>query len=235
VKVALLLLAAGRGTRFGGPIPKAWLELAGRPLLAHCIERLHRALPPGSTAETVILVHDDDRPAYVGPWLDRLRLLAGGGPVQVVTGGPTRQSSMLNGLAAIGADCDLVLIHDAARALLPIAATTACLAAAEREGAALLAIPAPDTLKRVEAGRVCGTIDRTGVWLAQTPQVIRRDLLRRAAAHAEATGFVGTDDVALVEHLGERVVAVPGSATNLKITRPEDLPLAAAILSTGLA
>jgi 2-C-methyl-D-erythritol 4-phosphate cytidylyltransferase len=82
---------------------------------------------------------------------------------------------------------------------------------------------------------VTATVDRTNLWQAQTPQVIRRDLLLRAFAHATATGFAGTDDVSLVEHLGERVAVVMGSATNLKVTRPEDLPLATALLAAGIA
>lgn len=82
---------------------------------------------------------------------------------------------------------------------------------------------------------MANTVDRTGIWLAQTPQVVRRELLQRAMQHAAATGFVGTDDVSLVEHLGEPVAVVAGSATNLKITRPEDLPLAAAILAADIA
>jgi 2-C-methyl-D-erythritol 4-phosphate cytidylyltransferase len=128
-----------------------------------------------------------------------------------------------------------VLVHDAARALLPIEGTRACLEAAAEHGAALLAMPLPDTLKRVRGQTVVATVDRTDVWLAQTPQVIRHGLLLRAFQHASRTHFEGTDDVSLVEHLGERVVVVPGAATNLKITRPEDLPLAEAILAAGRA
>jgi len=97
-----------------------------------------------------------------------------------------------------------------------------------------LAIPAPDTLKRVEDGAVAATIDRSEIWLAQTPQVIRRTVLLQAIEHARTTGFVGTDDVSLVEHLGSPVTVVPGSPANLKITRPEDLPLAEAILAARL-
>ena len=92
-----------------------------------------------------------------------------------------------------------------------------------------------DTLKRADGERVAATVDREGLWLAQTPQVVRRDLLAQALEHAAATGFAGTDDVSLVEHLGGEVTVVPGTPTNLKITRPEDLPLARAILEANLA
>lgn len=237
----MLLLAAGRGSRFGGPIPKAYLPLRGQALLVASAARLRRALPAGATSELVVLVHPDDRAHHLAAWLPQLRAAAGGDcPVQIVDGGATRQESMQHGLAACAADSDLVLVHDAARALLPIDATRACIAAAHRSGAALLAIPAPDTLKKLVASpdgepRVASTLDRAGVWLAQTPQVIRRDLLLRAMAHASRTGFVGTDDVSLVEHLGEPVAVVRGSPTNLKITAPDDLPLAEAILAANLA
>ncbi len=229
-----MLLAAGRGSRFGGPIPKAFLSLRGQPLLLHSAERLLQALPAGAVCQLVVLVHPDDRSMHLAPCLPRLAAAAGAN-LEIVNGGATRQQSMQNGLAACAADADLVLVHDAARALLPIEATRRCMLEAAEHGAALLAIPAPDTLKRVQQQVVVATVDRTNIWLAQTPQVIRRDLLSRAFRHAENTGFEGTDDVSLVEHLGERVVVVPGSATNLKITRPEDLPLAEAILAAGLA
>ena len=215
-------------------MPKAFLRLAGRPLWLHSAERLLQALPPDTTAQMVLLVHPDDRATHLAACWHAITDTAVGANLLVVDGGATRQESMRNGLAACTADTDLVLVHDAARALLPIQATRACIAAAAERGAALLAVPVPDTLKRVHQHDVAGTLDRTGIWLAQTPQVVRHELLVRALAHATRTGFEGTDDVSLVEHLGEPVVVVPGSPTNLKITRPEDLPLAEAILAAGL-
>lgn len=194
--------------------------------------RLAEAVDLRSGHQLVLVVHPDDRERHLAPLLPALREL---GDVRFADGGDSRQESMQRGLAAADPDADLILVHDAARALLPIAATRECIAAAARTGAALLAIPAPDTLKRVRDGLVEATLDRSGVWLAQTPQVIRRDLLVSAFAHAAATGFAGTDDVSLVERLGEPVAVVPGSPHNLKITRPEDLPLAAALLAAGLA
>jgi 2-C-methyl-D-erythritol 4-phosphate cytidylyltransferase len=231
----MLLLAAGRGSRFGGPVPKAYLRLGGRTLLVASAERLLRALPGGASATLSVMVHPDDRRTHLAECLPQLQALAPGDRLQIVDGGATRQESMQRGLSAIGSAADLVLVHDAARALLPIAATRTCIETAASHGAALLAIPAADTMKRVHGHTVTGTVDRSGIWLAQTPQVIRRELLQRALAHAVATGFEGTDDVSLVEHLGERVEVVAGSPTNLKITRPEDLPLAEAILAAELA
>jgi 2-C-methyl-D-erythritol 4-phosphate cytidylyltransferase len=236
VKIAMLLLAAGRGSRFGGPVPKAFLKLRGRALLVVSAQRLLRALPPGARGELVVLVHPDDRDTHVASCLPQLRAIAGSScPVRLVAGGETRQQSMQNGLGACAADVDLVLVHDAARALLPIDATRACIEAAAATGAALLGMPAADTLKRVEGDRVSATVDRNGVWHAQTPQVVRRELLARALAHAAQHEVVATDDVALVEALGEPVVIVRGAATNLKITEPGDLALAEAILAADLA
>jgi 2-C-methyl-D-erythritol 4-phosphate cytidylyltransferase len=228
----MLLLAAGRGSRFGGPIPKAYLPLLGKPLVLHSAERLARAVDLRAGNQLVIVVHRDDRTSHLAPVLAALQAL---GDVRFADGGDSRQESMQNGLAVADADADLILVHDAARALFPIEATRQCVASAAACGAALLAIPAPDTLKRVRDEHVTETVDRTGIWQAQTPQVIRRELLLRAFAHATATDFAGTDDVSLVEHLGERVAVVMGSATNLKVTRPEDLPLATALLAAGIA
>ena len=232
----MLLLAAGRGSRFGGAVPKAYLRLGGRSLLVASASRLLRALPAEAACELLVLVHPDDRATHLASCLDDLRgALGTRGALRIVDGGNTRQASMQNGLAACAADTDLVLVHDAARALLPVAATRACIDAALRTGAALLAIPAPDTLKRVAGERVVATLDRTDVWQAQTPQVIRRDVLVRALEYAARSGFAGTDDVSLVEHLGEAVAIVRGSPTNVKITAPDDLPLAEAILAANLA
>jgi 2-C-methyl-D-erythritol 4-phosphate cytidylyltransferase len=187
------------------------------------------------SVQVVVAVHPDDRLTHLAPCLPALRRAFGDhGDLQIVDGGDSRQDSMQRCLAAAD-QAHLVLVHDAARPLLPVAATRNCIEAAARTGAALLAIPAPDTLKRVRDGVVEATIERGGIWLAQTPQVIRRSLLEQALEHARATGFVGTDDVSLVEHLGATVTVVQGSSTNLKITRADDLPLAEAILAAELA
>lgn len=223
----MLLLAAGRGTRFGGEVPKAFLPLAGEPLLLHSARRLCQlADPRRGEGELLVVIGSDDRQRHLPALLPALMQLG----ARIVDGGATRQQSMARGFAASAADCELVLVHDAARALLPLAAARTCLQRAAEVGAALLAIPAPDTLKRVAGDRVEATLDRAGLWLAQTPQVIRRDLLARALQHAERTGFQGTDDVSLVEHLGGAVAVVAGSAANLKITHREDLALAEALL-----
>lgn len=226
VKVALLLLAAGRGTRFGGEVPKAFLSLGGKSLLLRSAERLRHLCPIGQ-GELIVLVSKQDRATHLQPLAASLAALG----AHLVDGGDTRQQSMQAGLAAASKDCELVLVHDAARPLFPLAAARECLRRAREVGAALLAIPSPDTLKRVDAnGMVTATIDRTAVFCAQTPQVLRRDILVDALAHARATKFEATDDVSLAEAIGCKVAVVTGSPQNLKITQKADLAVAEAIL-----
>lgn len=222
----MLLLAAGRGTRFGSEVPKAYLPLDGVPILLRSAERL-RTLCPDRRDELLVLVSPQDRVAHLAPLRARLEALG----ARVVDGGATRQQSMERGLAAAAKDCDLVLVHDAARPLFPIEAARTCMARAHAVGAALLAIPSPDTLKRCRAdGTVESTIDRSGVHCAQTPQALRRDVLERALRHAAATGLQATDDVSLAEAIGVPVEVVLGSPQNLKITHPADLAVAEALL-----
>ena len=147
----------------------------------------------------------------------------------VVPGGHTRPGSVRRGLASVPADADVVVVHDAARPLasarLYASAVEAVLAGAN---GAICAVPVDDTLKRVEGSTVVHTIDRQGLWAVQTPQAFRPDVLRRAhEGEPEAT-----DDAALVEAIGGRVVVVPGEPGNLKLTRPEDLAVAEALLVT---
>ena len=231
MKVAILLLAAGRGTRLGADVPKAYLRLGTAPLLVHSAARLLAAVDSGDSCEVLVLVQPEDRDTHLPDCLGPLRaLLPAGAELKIVDGGATRQESMERGLAATAEDCDLVMVHDAARALVSVDCTHECLATAAIIGAALLAIPAADTLKRVHENRVVATVDRSPIWYAQTPQIARRDLFLRACAHARKTGFQVTDDASLLEHAGIEVAVVSGSSGNLKITRPDDLPLAEALL-----
>lgn len=227
-----MLLAAGRGTRLKAAVPKAFLELGGAPLLLHSAARLLAATGDDDRRELIVLVGPGDRDDLLPPHLPALRaLLRDGDELRIVDGGATRQESMAAGLRATAEHTDLVVVHDAARALVPIAPSASCLRRAAERGAALLAIPAADTLKRVVDGRVTETVDRSTIWYAQTPQIARRELFLRAVEHAAATGFAVTDDASLLEHAGIEVAVVEGTATNLKITRPDDLPLATALLA----
>ena len=222
MQTAALVLAAGRGERLGSSIPKAFVELLGKTLLQRSVETLVRV----STLDRVVPVV----PPESGGFQPGSRLPASEKLVAAVTGGPERQDSVRLGLAALSAETRWVAVHDAARCLVSEAEVEAVIGAAQETGAAILARPSSDTLKRVRDGAIEATLDRSQCWVAQTPQVFRVDLLREALEKAAAEGFAGTDDAQLVERLGVAVRVVPGSARNLKITTPEDLRVAEALL-----
>lgn len=216
---ALLLPAAGLGARMGGR--KTLLALAGRPILLHTLGRF---LPfRERMCQTIVVAHADDVQAIEDTCPG----------AQVVRGGVRRQDSVRAGLACLRPEAELVAIHDAVRPFVAPEAVAAALAAAEATGAAIVATAMKPTVKRVADGRIVATVDRGDLWCAQTPQVFRRQLILDAYA-AEREGADATDDAQLVERLGHPVAVVPGSDLNLKITTPEDLALAEAILAHGL-
>jgi len=222
---AALALAAGRGSRLGADRPKAFVHLAGIPLVVRSV----RALAAAQGIDWIQPVIPAEDP---GLWREAAQVLEGlEGLLAAVPGGAERQDSVRAGLDALPADVDLVAVHDAARALVRPEDVARVVAVARAEGAALLAAPARDTIKRVRDGRVLETPPRETCWVAQTPQVFRRELLAEALAKAAAEGFVGTDDAQLVERLGVPVYVVEGDPRNLKITGPEDLVAAEARLA----
>jgi 2-C-methyl-D-erythritol 4-phosphate cytidylyltransferase len=217
MRVAAVVLGAGRGERLGYAAPKAFVPLAGRPLIAHALEALAE---PEEVDWVVPVIPADAHERYarlLGQLCHREKLAA------PVAGGPERQDSVAAGLAALPRDVALVAVHDAARPLVRPADVSRAIAGARRCGAAILAVPARDTIKRVREGRVLETPPRAECWAAQTPQVFRVELLREAHAKAEAEGRLGTDCAQLVEALGVPVEVVEGDPGNLKVTLPEDL------------
>lgn len=222
-----MLLASGRSERFGGDVPKLYRELAGKPVLLWSAERLAR-VADGIEHEILLAVRPEHRARWLEPLWPRLREA---GVDRVVDGGDLRQDSMRRAFAESAPDATVVLIHDAARPAFPIDAARNLIVRASSHGAAILAIPAQDSVKEVdERLRVARSLDRSRVWLVQTPQAIRRDRLVAALARAEADGFVATDDAGLVEHDGGTVAVETGSAENLKITLPGDLERIARVL-----
>jgi len=228
MRTAALVLAAGRGERLGHRLPKGFVPLAGRPLLLHALA----ALEAVAEIERVV-------PVLPAGAFGRYRAaLSGAGPAgawrklaEPVAGGRERQDSMRAGLAALPAGVELVAVHDAARPLVGADAVRRVIAAARETGAAILALPVRDTIKRVRDGRIVETPPRAECWAAQTPQVFRVEILREALARADAAGRLATDDAELVEALGVAVRIVAGEPGNLKITGPEDLWLAERILA----
>lgn len=224
MNVSFLLLASGRGTRLSAGVPKAFVPVLARPLVLRSLDRLLAATPD---ADVVLAVHPADRATHVEPLRDELEAR---GVRKIVDGGATRQESMRLAFAAADPAAEVIAVHDAARPFPPVDAVRTVIERARAIGAALLAVRAPDTLKRVGGdGLVRETVGRAEIWLAQTPQAIRRDRLEAAIAFADRTGFVGTDDVALCEHAGQSVEVVAGDRRNLKITSPDDLVIATAL------
>jgi 2-C-methyl-D-erythritol 4-phosphate cytidylyltransferase len=155
--------------------------------------------------------------------------------MKVVSGGAERQDSVRYALAQVPSDADIVLIHDAVRPFMTQRMIDEVVAAARKGGAAIIALPTRDTVKQVRPDRVIErTVDRTSLWLAQTPQAFRRDWIEIAHRKAHAEGVQATDDAFLVEWLGHSVVVVEGSGENIKVTRPEDLVIGEAILASRI-
>jgi len=223
VNAVAILLAAGTGERLGLGLPKATVDLGGRPLVAWSLEALAKA----GVVRGVIVVGDANA---LAPALETLSPQARMKIVGQAEGGVTRQASCASGLARVAPDAEVVLVHDAARPFAEPALFDAVARAAHEHGAALAAEPLADTLKRVADGRVLETIERAGLWRAQTPQGARRALLVEAHARARADGVLATDDVALVERLGHAVHVVPAPSSNRKITTLDDLAWAEARL-----
>lgn len=225
MKVSAILVAAGLGTRMGGSKPKVFLPVAGTPLLAYALRTIGR-LP---AVRSLILVVAEERRADAQAIVDTIRDMRVS--VQIVAGGAERQDSVAAGLACVEG-ADLILVHDAARPFASLELFTACIRAAAEAGAAIAALPASDTVKRAGPdGIIRETIDRSSIWLAQTPQVFRADLLREAFEAAVRDSFGGTDEAALVERLGYDVRVVRGEVTNRKLTTPEDLEWAECLVS----
>jgi 2-C-methyl-D-erythritol 4-phosphate cytidylyltransferase len=222
VRAAVIVPAAGTGTRLGG-VSKPFLTLAGAPLLAHTL----RPFLARSEVVAVIVALSAGRLADPPAWLRTLDRR-----ITLVAGGAERGDSVRNALAALPADSDVVLVHDAARPLLTESLVARAIAAAAAGGCVVAAVPATDTIKEVDAeGRIVATPDRGRLWQAQTPQAFPRRVLVDAYARAAADGIAATDDAALVAHYGASVRVLHGEADNIKITHRGDLLVAEALLA----
>lgn len=221
---AAVIPAAGRGERLGPGVPKALRELGGQPMLVHAV----RAMATARSVDLVVVAAPAEEVAAVQLLLSPV---VGDTPIVVVAGGETRQDSVAAALAALPADVDVVLVHDAARPLAPPELADAVVATVRAGADAVVpGIALADTVKQVDpAGRVEATPDRDVLRAVQTPQGFRRDVLEQA--HAAADGALATDDAGLVERLGRTVLVVSGSEEAFKVTRPLDLLLAEAVLA----
>lgn len=230
MRIAAIVPAAGRGERLGPGTPKALRELSGVPILVHAV----RAVAASRAVELVVVAAPPDGVSLVASLLADHDLAA---EVLVIAGGATRQDSVRLAVASLPPDFAGVLVHDAARPLVPVELVDA-VAAAVRAGAEAVipALPVADTIKQVEGGLVVATPDRSGLVAVQTPQGFSREVLEKAHATTDSGGGdtatdTATDDAGLVERLGLPVRTVPGSEEAFKVTRPVDLLLAEAILA----
>ncbi|HEX3742443.1 MAG TPA: 2-C-methyl-D-erythritol 4-phosphate cytidylyltransferase [Bryobacteraceae bacterium] len=230
MKVAVILPAAGLGTRMGksaaektGTSRKQFMLLEGSPILMHTVRKF-AALP--RVSEIVVAVRAEDV-EWVGGMLARAFPES---KVRAVEGGNSRQQSVGNALNSIAGDTDLVAVHDAVRPFIDQETIDKVFDEAAETGAAIVGVPAVDTVKQVSRGtthvRVRSTLPREKLVMAQTPQVFRYELLKRAFEMARADGFAGTDESSLVERLDVEVSVVMGSDRNIKITKPGDMDLA---------
>ena len=224
MQVFAIFPAAGLGTRMAGPQPKQFLALDGIPILIHSLRAF-------AQVERITSIYVAVRKAEIERTQGQAAEFGFNGRVKVVEGGDKRQESVAHALAALPAgDDDIVLVHDAVRPLIDTATIERTIDAVMEHGAAIVGLPAIDTIKQVErtahGALVTATIPREFIVLAQTPQGFRFGLLKRAFAEATGDGFVGTDEASLVERAGHPVAVVHGSQVNLKITQPGDLELA---------
>jgi len=234
-RITAILPAAGLGTRMGVETPKQFLELGGEPLVIFTLRRLAAC----AAITDFVLATRPDELSFLEDRVSRTRI---GRPARVVHGGETRQQSVANALAQVAPDTEIVLVHDAVRPFVTTEQIERLIAEARERGAAILGIPAIDTVKEVkrerlpeDVARITATIPRERIVLAQTPQAFRYALLREAFARAEQDGVTASDEAALVERLGKDVYVVLGSERNLKITRPADMDLARFYLEQELA
>jgi 2-C-methyl-D-erythritol 4-phosphate cytidylyltransferase len=219
-----IIAAAGTGSRMASDRPKQFLQLAGTPIIFHTLKPFELC---DSIQEVIVVLPAEESAAFLaqaGKY--GLRKLT-----RVVPGGATRADSVKRGLMAIrSATAEIVAVHDGVRPFVTVEEITETVAAARRDGAAILATPVTDTIKLVEGDAVVKTVERRTLRHALTPQCFRYELLRRAYDQVDVDDPSLTDESALVERLGQRVTIVDGSPRNIKITTPRDLVIAETFL-----
>ncbi len=224
MKVKALIAAGGRGERIGGILPKQFVEIKKKPVLAYTVEKFENC----ELIDEIILVVPEDYMSFcsynivdVGDFKKVKRILSGG---------KERQDSVYKGLLALPKDTDMVLIHDGVRPFISTEKIGESIERCKKEKAVILALSVNDTVKRVDEEYVVTTLDRDKLWIAQTPQTFEYRLILEAYKKAIEDGFTGTDDSSLVERLGFKVRVLQGESQNIKITTPEDLAFAERIL-----
>ena len=222
--VTAVFPAAGQGRRMNVGINKVFLDLVGKPILVHTLQRFSRS----KYINHLVVVVAAEEISFIRKLL---KAVPGLTPYQVVAGGSERQYSIANGLAVVPKESEIVLVHDAARPLTSVETIDRVVEGAREIGGAIAAVPEKNTVKIVaEDGIVKETPPRKTLWEVQTPQGFRKDILLEAYRKAEEDGFLGTDDSSLVERLGVPVKVVESDYRNIKVTTPEDMLIAEAFL-----
>jgi len=228
-KATAIIVAAGKGVRMQSDTRKQYMTLGARPLLSRTLRAFDRC----PMIQTIYLVIPKADFQFCRDII--LAEAESATPVHLVASGAERKDSVYNGLLAVDDKKTIVVIHDGVRPLILPDQIEACVSVAAETGAGIMAIPVKDTLKRVRTDAVIeGTVRRESLWAAQTPQAFRYDLVLEAHHFQGDQNEDITDDAQLVERMGRPVTIIPGSDLNLKITTPEDLALAEAVLSVGL-
>jgi 2-C-methyl-D-erythritol 4-phosphate cytidylyltransferase len=229
MRVNAVIVAAGEGKRIGTHIPKLFLPLASRPLILHTLSRFAES----QTVRKVVLVTAEKEMARCQNLIrsdSQLRCLE----FVLHSGGPRRQDSVSRGLSRLDSDCEVVVIHDGVRPFVSSRLIDQCVEVAFREGAVVVGVPVRDTIKVLSKDRrFRETPPRNSLWEVQTPQVFRVEIIREAYDRAAREGTEATDDAMLVERLGKSVRLLEGRTSNIKITVPEDLLFAEALLREG--
>lgn len=225
-RFAVILPAAGRSSRFGDPRQKKiYAEIDGRAVWLRAVDPF---LKLDEVVQIIIAIAEEDQELFHRRYQDSVAVLG----VEVIIGGAERADTVASALERVKPDCDFIAVHDAARPCLTAEQAAEVFRAAEIHGAALLATPAFETIKRVNADRLTiETVCRDDLYMAQTPQVFRRDWLVEAYARRPKTGKAATDDSQLVEAIGHHCAIVTGSSHNLKITTQDDLAIARAVFA----
>jgi 2-C-methyl-D-erythritol 4-phosphate cytidylyltransferase len=218
MKTTAIIVAAGSGSRFNSETPKQFLELNGKPVIEHVLDRFEAA----PSIDSIVLVLPPDKANLIDN--DQYRKI-----VNIAEGGATRAASVVNGLTAVPSDTEIVVVHDGARPLVTVYEIERTVDAASRTGAACLVAPVTDTIKSVLGSEIAATVDRTILRRALTPQAFRIEVLRKAFESADLGESI-TDECFLVERLGFPIQIVEGSTRNIKITHSEDLAIAEALL-----
>jgi 2-C-methyl-D-erythritol 4-phosphate cytidylyltransferase len=220
-----IIVAAGSGSRFNSETPKQFHELLGKPVIIHTLERFD-ACPE---VDEIVLVLAESEIAEFAATLQKYTIEK---PVTVIAGGRTRAHSVANGLSVVDPESEVIAVHDGARPLVTPEEIGRTITRAAETGAACLVAALTDTIKQVDGDHIVGTLDRRSLRRALTPQAFQMELLKQAFAD-ESVFDAATDECYLVEQLGISVTAVPGSSRNIKITFPDDITIAEALLKEG--